>query len=650
MDYIDYFHYPESKSPQYKQNRQDTTDKYGNITVAILFGFLVIIGSFNSLIKWGINFHRFKVIKFINKLPENKVTRLLKNVLLVVLYHLPTAFQIVFWLTVLSVLSLSDLNDGDLIFLAKRLGRISYNCLPTVFFLSLRPSPLPNTLYLSLLPIHKWLSRIIILQSILHTLLYIGFFNINNTWFKLFKLENWYGIIALASFLIILVTSFLRFRNNHYKMFYNFHYCLSWLIVITLQFHVRPSNSIGFTSMNLCILIGQLVYRFRLTTLLKPEDFKITNISPHLILVEFPKTLISKESINPGSHIRLTNKSNNPITNFFKQTIPNYHPYTLVSLPNNFKQKLIIKKGTFKFSHQQYYVTGSYNANLLFLDNKENKFSISKVKVNTKKILIIIGGSAISFALPILRVMNYHGIPVRLIWVVKDFRDIIVLKYFDGFIHSDDIEIYVTGPEIITDTTDHGSYSTYGTINTEEDQDYPQEEDRRNFEDENVDIAIGEEFCDEFDSFNDTLDTSSVSSVDSLQTSHSNGSSKSIKTNISNERFKPKLDTSNNITRTYVNSYIETIKRLHLSNKVFKGRPKLNNKYYNWCLNDSPCTGPIEVNNHLVCCRDLPQSSINMNHESQVWVISAGPKGLVQNVKVWAKENGLKFHEEAFYT
>ena len=73
-------------------------------------------------------------------------------------------------------------------------------------------------------------------------------------------------------------------------------------------------------------------------------------------------------------------------------------------------------------------IAGSYDPHLLFIGSKSSQnFSLSKLLVNAKRLLIVIGGSAISFALPILRVMNYHGIPTKIVWVIKDFRDVLVL-------------------------------------------------------------------------------------------------------------------------------------------------------------------------------------------------------------------------------
>lgn len=46
--------------------------------------------------------------------------------------------------------------NRDLLEITKRMGRISVALMPPLLFLTLRPSPLPHTLYLALLPLHKW--------------------------------------------------------------------------------------------------------------------------------------------------------------------------------------------------------------------------------------------------------------------------------------------------------------------------------------------------------------------------------------------------------------------------------------------------------------------------------------------------------------
>ncbi|EGV66559.1 putative ferric reductase transmembrane component 8 [Yamadazyma tenuis] len=683
MEYLanSYFHYPASKSRDYVHLRQDTTNKYGNLTWVVLVTFLIGVTGVNTLVKRGFYIHshvrilRWLYTKFSNR---GGAAEMFRRVIFSFHYHLSTIVQLTFWLIILSSLSLSELYDGDLIFLTKRLGKIATNSLPTILFLTLRPSPLPNTLYLALIPVHKWLSRFIILQSVVHTIIYLGYFNTQNSWNKAWKVENLYGWLALFGFLIILVTSLSKFRNYFYKVFYFFHYLCTWVIVIALQYHVRPVKCTPFTIANLVIMVFQIVNRVLMTRRSQMGDLRITDVSPNLIYIEFPNKLITKPSLTPASHIRLAKYSDNAWRRIYQNLIPNYHPYTLVSLPNDFTQKLIIKKGKFKFTDQKYLITGGYDANLLFIHNNTDKFQISKLKVDTKRVLIVVGGSAISFALPILRVMNYHGVPVKIVWVVRDYRDIAVLKYFDGYVHGDDFEIFVTGSETVEEP--NGTRS-YGTCNTslgapriidprrDETESLLDHTVTSRWEDENVDISMIEESEEEvqdddcckdsqkgstiegsdiFEDFND-VEVIEDDIMSDLSRTHSTRTTTSSGTN---EHFIPRTRSINDINRGHLDRYRETIERLNISNKIYKGRPKLNYRYYNWCLHEgfTQCSGPVSLGGGMVCCRDLPRNNVSDADASKVWVLSAGPIGLVTNVKIWAKENGLKFHEEAFYT
>ena len=195
---LDYFHYPNGKTKEYSRLRNYITSKYGNITTLLLFLFIISIPIYKYFIIHNYH-HRFKsnIIRSFNRKLDHYtqhehhpncqtatfkdrfytyIAQLLKSIVFNITLRSSTIIQLLFWITFLTSLSLVDIYNGDLIFLAKRLGRIPANCLPTILFLTLRPSPLPHTLYLTLIPIHKWLSRLIIIQSVIHTVLYLGYF------------------------------------------------------------------------------------------------------------------------------------------------------------------------------------------------------------------------------------------------------------------------------------------------------------------------------------------------------------------------------------------------------------------------------------------------------------------------------------------
>lgn len=732
MNITEYFHYPTKKTKESSQLRKYITEKYGDITTLLLLVVIISIPIYNYLIIH--NFHqRFKsnfIRSFNLKLDHyilhehhpncrtaswkekllTKIALALKSIVFNITLHSSTIIQLLFWTALLGTLSLIDINNGDLIYLAKRLGRIAANCLPAVLFLTLRPSPLPNTFYLTLIPIHKWLSRFIIFQSVIHTVLYIGYYDAKKTMSKAWKLENVYGWIALAGFLIIIVTSISGMRKRWYKLFYSMHYTWTWVIVVCLQFHVRPQPYTVYTFVNMAILIGQIGYRFYLTRVSIKGEVKVIDVSPNLSMIEIPNNLISQPAHAPGAHIRLTNYSPNFMVRICKQLIPNYHPYTLVSFPNDKLQRLIIRKSNFKlYNNRKYLIVGSYDPHLLFIQSPSSlNFALSKLKVNAKRLLIVIGGSAISFALPILRVMNYHGIPTKILWVIKDFRDVLILQYFDGFIHGDDFEIFITGETLIKDQSkalrNEISYASNISKKSHFSSHFDLERDETtpllgnsnepqitlNLENqiENVDISMNSDdeddsnsdctrsgtpvpICEDLvqiddinaeDIFGDEVEDEYEQSVDEFEVTNDNinqqsnrSGSVSRKSSV-NEPFIPYyLLSSSQQTKSWVQQYKRLIRRLNLENKIYKGRPKLNYRYYNWCINEgfTQCSGPVEDENHnLVCCRDLPRNKIVQEDvkAEKIWVISAGPTPLVENVKLWASEYGLKFHEEAFYS
>lgn len=719
MDYItswgDYFHFPDrrdSKSKPYVQNRQDITIRYSNLLALLLVVFVVCIPIMNSLRAnryWV--FNRIHVLRTTNHwleslrrrsvISESLATRF-RNWSCTVYLNYGTTFQIALWVSVFTALCSFNICGGDLIFLSKRLGRLCVVSLPTVFFLTLRPSPLPQTLYLSLLPIHKWLLRVVVALAILHTLIYCAYIVRNNTVPKLYKTANLFGWAALCGFIFIAITSLLKIRDRAYKIFFFNHYFWSWVIVLCLPFHVRPVNTTYANIANVLLLTYQIFNRVRMTLHVSEKgDLKIFDVSPNMAVIEFPNLWIKERANSPGAHIRITNWHPNFLVRFYKSLIPNYHPYTLVTLPLDRYQRLVIRKSSFIWDTNRRYISyGTFDPKLLFIDSSNTtsaKFSLSKLTVKAKKLLVVVGGSAISFAIPILRVANYHGIPIKVVWILRDYRDLSVLKCFDGLFNGDEFEIFVTGGpggSASAPTTEHKpfhkpSYGTFLSATKYFHQDLEQNDTSishssnssstsLNQELENVDvdfIETEEDGCHEECQNNFTVDSvlpddnGSVNSeevneigyddfqshIDSMNHAATSISRKSSTSGF-NEQFVPNLDQLNPLDK----DYLRTVQSLHLEHRIYRGRPVLNFRYFNWCLaaNDTftQCSGPVlDEESNLVCCKDLPGRQYHTGtHQksadlSKVWVISAGPKSLVKNTRLWANENGLKYHEEAFY-
>lgn len=141
---------------------------------------------------------------------------------------------------------------------------------------------------------------------------------------------------------------------------------------------------------------------------------------------------------------------NNWLKRLFHFLVPLQHPYTIASLPTDETVKLIVRNGRFPLiSNKRYLVTGAFEPRLAFMQKpgkpgspvshsvRGNTFlssgalSLSRLsfEISARRVLMCVGGSAISFALPLLRILNFNGVTVKLMWVVRDFRDLKVLHH-----------------------------------------------------------------------------------------------------------------------------------------------------------------------------------------------------------------------------
>lgn len=680
----DYFHFPDSrysKSEPDVQECQAVTVRYGNLMAAFLVFFVLCIPVTNSLRANGYwLFNRIRILRATNRVLDRLVRQSIisevlaartRKLALVVFLSYETAFQIGVLCSVFIVLCSVNICGGDIIVLSKRLGRMCAVSLPTVFFLTLQPSPLPRTLYLSLLPIHKWLSRIIVVLAVAHTVIYCIYFVRNNTVAKAWKPANLFGWVGLTGFILIALTSLLRVRDRAYKVFFLNHYFGSWMLVLCLPFHIRPVNTTYANIANVAILSYQVFNRLLMMKVSEPGDMRIIDVSPNMAVIEFPNLWIKVRANNPGAHIRITNWYPNCIVRLFKSLIPNSHPYTLVTLPLDRYQRLVVRKSSFRWHSNSRYITyGAFDPKLLFIDSSnscDQQCSISKWILKANKLLIVVGGSAISFAIPILRVATYHGIPIKVVWILRDYRDLAVLKCFDGFIHGEDFEIFVTGgtgAERRPSLNSKPSYGTFKSAGKYLEQDLEQNEtaellpvssaEDHNQELESVDVDFIKTKND--DCISDCHKTLTQQAEQSLShnVEHSAVSRKSSTSDF-NAEFVPHLDSSNPPDLDYT----LTIKGLHLEHRIYLGRPILNFRYYNWCIaannTFTQCYGPVMgEDSNLVCCKDLPgrlrvaESEQQKADVGKVWVISAGPKSLVKKMRLWANENGFKYHEEAY--
>lgn len=569
--------------------------------------------------------------------------------------------RIGFWAALLTFFAFIETNN-DYVWLAKRLGRIPAVCMPPILFLTLRPLPLPHTLYLGLLPLHKWMARLIVLQAIVHTIVYMAYFQFKLGLFhKAVKRENLYGWVALIGFIVIAITLVAHMRNRYYRLFYVSHYLWTWVIVIMLQVHIRPWNYRWYTVANVVILLWQIAARIYMLIFTKPRAaagfVEVQQALPLFTVVQFPKQFLAVPAKNPGAHLRLTVLLKHWWRRWWQLAVPMYHPYTLALLPNDKTQLLIIRQLTFRLINDgDYVICSTYDPKLLFITKERQKsksksgFQILKLHIAAKRILIVIGGLAVLFALPLIRVATYHGIPVKVVWVVRDFRDVQVLKHYENVVLGDDFEIYVTGEPLLSrrrlfyfdrDCADALFDDTDPYLRK-----FCDSHDDDVYENVEVDMALVPEGDD------DAMDGSTAlcGSLVPLQP-RSHQLRKKPLMNDPFEVYYSKLSSEH--SKNYVLQYRETVENLGISHRVYKGRPCMDHRYVDWCINEgfTQCLGPVQdENNNLVCCQAIQPNRVRQTNidSRDVWVVLAGPGGLVNNMKLWATQNGFNFHEEAF--
>lgn len=308
--------------------------------------------------------------------------------------------------------------------------------LPVVLFLGLRPSPLPNTVYLQTIRLHKWVSRLVVLTGLVHTIAYLVHFGRKKTLAKTFKFLNFLGVITMFLMIVLGISSLKPIRRRFYSIFYYIHYPLAWLSVILGSIHARPGVNF-LTFWCIALLLGQLVYRYTSSKTVKVEEEKLTKT---LKVVTLPRYALP-EYYTVGSHIRLSNTLKSPLT-----WISPTHPYTIASHPSDSEVKLLVRESKFKIEFgSEYSVCGPFPATYddNFLTTAEN-------------VLLFAGGAGLSFAATIYRALEMNGVPnLRLVWILRSKDEAKAMK----LLGLDKAIIYITGDKVFSDHANMASNS-----------------------------------------------------------------------------------------------------------------------------------------------------------------------------------------------
>ncbi|CCH46342.1 putative membrane protein [Wickerhamomyces ciferrii] len=334
----------------------------------------------------------------------------------------PEWWKLIIWNIIIIGLSFYKFKLSLLSVFIKRLGRFAYLLLPLDIFFAFKPNPLPNIYYLEYVFLHKWLSRVIVLLSVVHGIMFTVKWAVEHEFFKFFRLLNFLGVIAVIGWLMITIISLKPIRHRFYKAFFTTHLILAWISPFLLQFHARPG--VTFYSFIIVILfIAQVI-----TKIWKSKDEKLdieTSKGSDLIIIKFPNSF---GDYLPSSHIRISEfQKINPLT----YLLPT-HPFTIASSPTDSTIKLIVKKTNFEIKPRfDYSISGPFpSLHSNFFKTAEN-------------VVLVAGGSGISYALGIYQNLQINNFTrVHLIWVLRNKADLWILNHFnvkkiDIFITSD---------------------------------------------------------------------------------------------------------------------------------------------------------------------------------------------------------------------
>lgn len=307
---------------------------------------------------------------------------------------------------------------------AKRFGRLAYALVALDLLLVLRPGFLAN--YLDLIGLHKWISRIIFVCLTEHSLVYYyKWWKEGLVILKSFKILNLLGIIVFWAFVGLIIISLKFFRNRYYGLFYIYHNVAMFLMVVLIPFHARPGVK-WFGIVSVFLLGVQLYYKVAYLNSVTLEVVE-GRAGSKLQLVKFIKPDSLRVPWLPGSHIRLNGL-------LISELLLPTHPYTVSSLSSESTMHIIVQKSRFSVvPGSNYTVSGPFESSVPygFYEN-----------VKEKTIVIICGGSGISFGLPIHQHLHSVGVNSRLVWVVRSKADLYVLDHFSQLANMD---VYVTG-------------------------------------------------------------------------------------------------------------------------------------------------------------------------------------------------------------
>lgn len=225
---------------------------------------------------------------------------------------------------------------------ADRAGILAFGNLPIIFLFGARNNLLMTLTdfdFATFISLHKWVGRIMIIHSLLHSCCYLCYSILAGS-FKFNELELYYkcGILAMILLLLLFCLSLGYIRKNHYELFLYTHIALAVVFMVACWKHVE---NLGWKNWLIISIVMWIVERLaRVYNILKNGGVLNSKLSLVQVRNDINDTLI-RVSINKKN----CNMHSRPGQYYFVYFMHplifwQSHPFTVIDLKE--KDKIII--------------------------------------------------------------------------------------------------------------------------------------------------------------------------------------------------------------------------------------------------------------------------------------------------------------------
>lgn len=403
---------PADATAHKKKKKKLKNDKYGYVVLGISGAYLLFLVVFGRLMRWrAFKRPRSPFRKLLE--PFEAANPLTHLVLILVATMIPFYTEY-------------PLEKANASAYMRRLGKLSYVLATLDMFIVLRPNWLLGLdyVYTDFIPLHKWLSRVIILLATVHSVMYPIRWKRNSTAKLIAKAKkptNVVGEFLAVALLILALVSAGLIRKKFYRTFYVLHNLFMLCFIIMTPVHALRGSYYPYFVLNMVILslmaIFRVVYSKRASIIEKHSDYMNTN----LVNIQLPRNVLPQH-FTPASHLRVSPyRKINPLY----WLLPS-HPYTVASLDTDDVVDLIISERAVSQKIAFRFETG---VEYTFVNQFDPAIPVDCIK-NAQRVLIVCGGSGVTFGVPIFRYFQEVR-PIdklEFIWLIRDRSQLNIFK------------------------------------------------------------------------------------------------------------------------------------------------------------------------------------------------------------------------------